>query len=103
MSAAGLGQARPWVGPPSSRAAPGLGSGPLACGHMAAFNLWRFFPTVVPGAQARHAQAATWSGLLATAAASLGCLPGTASWVGRPPASSLSLLYLTECVLVLQL
>lgn len=53
------------------------------------------------GAQVRQAQAATWGDLLVAAAASLGCLPGAASWVRAP--SKLSLFYLTERVSVLQL
>ena len=41
------------------------------------------------GAQVRQAQAATWGDLLVAAAASLGCLPGAASWVGgREPGLS---------------
>ena len=46
------------------------------------------------GAQVRQAQAATWGDLLVAAAASLGCLPGAASWVGAP--SKLALTFLPD-------
>lgn len=95
MSAAGLGQARPWVGPPSSRAPPGLGSGPLACGHMAAFNLWMFLPHT----GSRHPGQARSGCDLERSVGGSSRKPGLSAWhcpLGREAPSELSLASLPD-------